>query len=258
MVATPSGTRAATSDYRRDPRLRRAPRGDFRTSGGVQPRAFGSPFEVGIRYQLAAFNSHAAADQLTSAANVLPNLHAYLLRPPVVYEAFPFFIPRPGIDAGAFPAYVPLPSFYIAEEATAGLLVVTPFSWFAAVAVVGLLASRMRRSSPTDDKHVGWLALTLAACAAVAAVPALVLALSSVRYQADWTSFVLILATIGFWSGHRRLASRPVAQRLWRHLAFGLALVTMILGPLLAVTSTSGHFEKHNPALLKRLQSWTR
>ena len=95
-----------------------------------------------MRYQLAAFDSNANYVRLASSANVIPNLYSYLLRPPVVTKFFPFFIPRPGVDDHAFPNAIRPHGFYIAEEATGGMLVVAPVCIFALAAVAGLFPRR--------------------------------------------------------------------------------------------------------------------
>jgi hypothetical protein len=220
---------------------------------GYNHARFGSFTEPGVRYQLAGFNSFKNFQTLTSGRNVVPNVYSYLFRAPLAKDVFPYLVPRKGLDA-AFPGWLPVPKFHVRDASVAGMLLVSPFVIFAGVALLPRTRGRGLRDDVAEPAGgVRWLSLTLAVTVALGAVPALVLSFSTMRYLADWTLPLLLLATIGFWSGCAARAGRAWPQRVW--LAGGAVLmsVTILVGPLLGVTSDLDQFARFNPALMKRM-----
>lgn len=73
------------------------------------------------------------------------------------------------------------------------------------------------------------------------------------RYLAELTPILGLLALIGFWQLFQRLAS----DRIWRSLAAIIAIlfaiVTILAGGLLAISSYQERFLTTNPALMGQL-----
>ena len=94
---------------------------------------FGTPLEFGQRYQLTSAN-YKATPALFSAGNLWPGLYSYALRPVrAARRQFPFVEAVGG--EGTFPSFVRIPKHYEFNEPIAGLLLVTPFLWLAALPV---------------------------------------------------------------------------------------------------------------------------
>ena len=109
---------------------------------GYNQVRFANWHEFGQRFQLTEANYH-DTPHLFQPANAVPGLYSYLLRPTLVHEKFPFFDARSG--DGTFPRLVRLPEHYEYNEPIAGLLLVTPAVWLAALPVGGLLAGAVAR-----------------------------------------------------------------------------------------------------------------
>jgi hypothetical protein len=214
---------------------------------------FGSPTELGIRYQLAGFHSYNEYTRLTGARNIIPNLRSYLVEPIPEADLFPFVRVPPGPGDTALADFIRRPVFVFARETPAGLLWVVPFACFALVPLKAPAGARFlprwARASPQTrdpDGSMGWIVSLLALCIPLLASPALILTVtsSSMRYQADWTTTLLLLAMIGFWTSIRRLAHRPRWREACCAAGVALAAITILAGPLLAVMRSPGHFTR--------------
>ena len=86
----------------------------------------------------------------------------------------------------------------------------------------------------------------------LAVLPVLILISNSARHMADVVPSLMILAAIGFWQG-LLLAPNRWLRRLWVCLAWILAIATVILGWLLAITGYEARFEVYNPELFERM-----
>jgi hypothetical protein len=73
------------------------------------------------------------------------------------------------------------------------------------------------------------------------------------RYLADWSVPLMLLAVIGFWRGAAARVDRPWSRRIWLAVGMLLMSVTVLSGPLLGVTGALDQFARHNPELLRRL-----
>jgi hypothetical protein len=98
-----------------------------------------------------------------------------------------------------------------------------------------------------------WLGIALLVYVAGAA-PFMILNVTTMRYEHDFASGVLLLAIFGGW---RLLAapSTPIGRRSIAWLYGTLAVATIVAGVLLGFGGYFKHFEHHNPALLHALQS---
>jgi hypothetical protein len=94
-----------------------------------------------------------------------------------------------------------------------------------------------------------WIALTVYV---VGAGPFLILNVTTMRYQHDFASGVMLMAIFGGW----RLLAAPASARGRRAAAwvYGLlAATTIVAGVLLGFGGYFKHFERHNPALTEKL-----
>jgi hypothetical protein len=227
---------------------------------------FGTPLETGLRYQLGEFRAPDTVRFNVSAGYLLPNLYAYLLRPPDVSKSFPFVLPRLGTDA-AYPPFIPLPPHYSHSDFGAGMLWVVPVVWFALLPLAGLWnrrlcciregageATAVPAAPPSESvDRAEQLAVRLLAAAAILsmAVP-LIWRFCAMRFLTDGGPPLFVLAFAGFCAG---LKHRRGRRARWLALAAGLAAVTALSGTLIGVTSDAHQFERQNPALFHRLQS---
>jgi len=202
---------------------------------------------------------------LPGVRHLLPDIYAFLFAPPRLGCAFPFLTSGWHTLRPSTPGW--LPFTYAADhhspEPTSGLLATAPFAWLAVVGVVmwaaeaksrwlDARASRtMSRSTWFTRSNWLWAALILYV---ISAAPFFILNVTTMRYEHDWASGVMLLAIFGGW----RLLDAPATSRGRRATAalyVVLAVVTIVIGVLLSFTGYFKHFERHNPALLHSLQA---
>jgi hypothetical protein len=166
------------------------------TLGCYNHARFGSFTEFGTNYQLTGRRYE------PNFGLVLPNLHAYLLRPFTLSCEFPFLVAP--IHAQALtPAWVPRSSGYSPKEPTVGLLFGVPFVLFggAAVWAAALSLARWHRNGLRGqaDLSLIWLVGCCGSIALLAGLPDLGVWFSTMRYLTDVTPAFLVLALAGFW-----------------------------------------------------------
>jgi hypothetical protein len=204
--------------------------------GAYNHARFGSPFEPGIRYQLAGFNSPREYGRLASARNVLPNLMTYCLELAPEAELFPYLRKPRGELVGAAD-YVRRPVQRVGRSVPVGTLLAAPMVLFAAVPLF------------VGRREISWHATMLGVCVVLAAVPSLLLTPTSqsMRYQADWAPALMILATIGVWAGLKRFEERGDVRRAILAAALILGGATILVALQLSVTRTPSHFDRNRP-----------
>jgi hypothetical protein len=219
--------------------------------GAYNHARFGAWAETGQRYQLGATDLRPLAGHIFSVRHLPPNLHSYLVRPVFVDDAFPFVRPLSATAPGSFPAWLPVPGEYDRTFAVTGLLLASPFLWFAFVAVFWL-ATRGHADPRAPRPALAWCVLCLLVTALLAAGPVLLLLGSTMRYLEDVTPCLTILAAIGFWLMRDRLPARPRRRGLALWAAF-CVLFSIAVGLLLAFSAEGQHFFRHNPDLMAAL-----
>jgi hypothetical protein len=213
---------------------------------------YGDWSEFGARYQL-------GNGQLTFGARFVPvNLLVYLLLPPSRSCTFPFISAEWNGTRGLLPRWVSWPADHRTNEPTIGLFVAASFTLLALVAaVVAAVRFVRRRRAGAPPRPLSWswrwlwgaLGLGLLTTAA----PLLLLCGTTMRYELDFASFLVLMAILGGWW----LLSLPRSRS--GRIAVGagyavLAAVTLVSGVLLGFTGYFVHFARHNPALLHTLE----
>jgi hypothetical protein len=198
---------------------------------------------------------------------LLPDSYAYAFAPPQWSCSFPYLSSAWSALRPSTPSWLPItwPADHHSPEPTIGLLTVAPFVSLALVAALAALGrARVQRASTDAPATPGfswaaatarrnwlWAALTIYVAGFG---PFMILNVTTMRYQHDFFSGVLLLAIFGGW----RLLTAPSTPRRRRAIAWlygGLAAITIVAGVLLGFGGYFKHFERHNPALLHALQS---
>jgi len=188
---------------------------------------------------------------------LLPDVYAYSIAPPRFTCWFPFLSSGWNTLRLSVPGWLSIPFSpdHHSAEPTIGLLTVAPFTVLALVAGV-VAAGRVRLARALADAprlmtRMNWLWVALILTVAGAA-PFLILNVTTMRYEHDFASGVVLLAIFGGW----RLLAAPSSARGRRVMAWTyglLALATIVAGVLLGFGGYFRHFEQHNPTLLRSL-----
>lgn len=216
---------------------------------------FGSVFETGYKYALTGKvpmqGPHAA---VFSPAYVVQNLYNYLLFPPRLRPAFPYFRQAVGLTTSVIPS-IPLPRLYGAQQIT-GLLCSAPFVFFAAVPASGLLRrfSSVRLETGSHDS-LHWLTIALLLSALVPFAVLLAYFWVAERFIADFLPALMLLSIIGFWQLGRWLPGSWYRRLLYIVVAVALMGSSMIISTLLAVSMNSDAFRQLNPVLWRQLSN---
>lgn len=212
---------------------------------------FGSWSEYGASYQM-------GVPFTMGPRFLLPNLWNYAFHPLHFSCEFPFLEVR--WNATVLPAWLPYPADYEPWEPLAGLFKVIPFSWLLAAPLLSFapaLRARARelQPNPREARRWRWFRCVLVVATLASSVPVLMLFVSSLRYQAEFTPGLLVLCTLAGWS----LLAAP-STRTGRTLAAlsytTLAIASIVLGALFGFSGYHRHFELNNPELWHRLREW--
>ncbi|MCW2985755.1 MAG: hypothetical protein JWR63_3325 [Conexibacter sp.] len=192
---------------------------------------FGSPVELGAKYQLAGVNQAEYAP--FTFGFLKPGLFYYLLEPPRLEPLFPF------VALGPPPLYPgDLPHGYIRAEPTAGLLPTTPF-----LLILALLPAAWRRWEPRLRRIV----LTVAALGlGILALTAGALWSTTERYVVDFMTFLLVAALLVWFTAlsserrrPRRIAAVAGGAALSWSVLYAVAVSFIGYGMPMAITKPS-------------------
>lgn len=231
------------------------------TLGWYNKARFGDWLEFGFKYQLTGMNTHIST---FSPANLLINLHNYLLNPYRLLSTFPYIKPILGGRFIFFPIRSPL-NYY--SEHTAGILLTTPFLLFALIPVVHLIGytgksvSGAIKKIPFRDEWSGdglfrWAALSLAGGAFLAFAPILVYIAGMMRFLGDVIPLLVLLSVFGLFMGRQYLEEKSAPVFWFNLLVVILTLYSITVSLLLAVTGAEARFEHLNPVLFEKLTRW--
>ncbi len=210
----------------------------------------GEPLKVGLRF-------------------VVPDLFAYLFCPPTHRCTFPFLFGLWTTTRALSPNWLSWPIDHRTFEPNVGLFVVVLFAWLAPAGLLLAIVRHFRhrglegpRSLPPSTSSSSsssawrwrwvWGAPILYTVAS--GLPLFLLSSATVRYEADFASGLLLIATLCGW----KLLSAPTSARgrlAVSVLYVALAVSTIVAGVLLGLSG--GYFEtfnRYNPQLLHHLQ----
>ena len=222
---------------------------------------FGSWTETGMRYMLTGINFHALGWSAFSPSDLFYNLHNYFLNPFRRLDVFPYIKP----DWGGRFIFFPIPgSAYSNSEQVSGLILTVPYLMLAAGPLILLLrrgwqvvSLRLHRNPPPEswrsDGFLVWTAFLLSGALLLALAPVLLFVTTSMRYLGDAVPLMTVLAALGFWLAARELAGKPAARGWFVILVVVLAIYSIVVSWLLAVTGYQARFEHLNPVLFDQL-----
>lgn len=221
---------------------------------------FGDVFETGHRFQLTGPALPAEYGRVISLEYILPNLYSYFFRPlDLRWGEFPFVF-TPYIREHMWPFFIRLPEHYGYSEPVAGILVTTPAVWFSLLPLVKVfvyfkawLEEKPVGSGLRPSKLLTWWWLMLAGGALLLFGLILVFISSAMRYLADGTAVLVLLAAMGFWWGWTALRDHPVLRRVLSLAALGLILVSLVFSQLGNFQNYDDRFKENNPVLYEAL-----
>jgi hypothetical protein len=217
---------------------------------------FGDPFETGIHYTLTLLT----LTKMMNAGYIAINSYLYWLKPPDFIAQFPFLfvLENPSPPIPWFVASPPMP--YHLKEPIAGILWMQPFAVFALPAAQYAWAAKARiyhtflPSSPgaATPQALGWLITACAGYTIFAMAPLLTFWMASMRYTADFSSTMLLLACIGGMLMQEKFSQASGWKVIYKLLFVVIVGITVLIGALVWVDCDHGYLERFNPELLER------
>jgi len=209
---------------------------------------FGSIIENGFYYILPTnVDYQKYYRELISPIFIPQNFYNYFLFPFSIQSQFPYFYAEIGNLKPILSSYL-LPSFYLSQKIT-GLVYTVPFSVFALIPSLLYLKNLNKRKTaqklPNDDERrtLNWVTLTLSgACLAVFGF-LLSFYCIAMRYFEDAMPSLIMLSIVGFWQGFEALSQKPILKRLYAFLGVVLAVTSILLSTLIALSVNQGRFE---------------
>jgi tetratricopeptide (TPR) repeat protein len=189
-------------------------------------RRFGSPFEFGVRYQLAP--APAGHTQYFSPRFIWFNLRVYFLEPERWSFRFPF------VHEIAVP---PAPAGYGAVEGPFGILTNVPLVWLALAAPLA-----WRRRTGQSASALRWFVMAATLFFGICALTLGFYWWANFRYEVELLPALLLLAAVGILGLEQVLADQPVRRRAARW-GWGLLLGFSVAFNLLA--SVQHYAEAH-------------
>ncbi len=218
---------------------------------------FGSVFETGLRYTLTFHNLDKFYGESFSLFYVLPSLWIYLFNPIEIQARFPFVL----ATYGHFPSFLSLskPNIYHSDQIT-GLAFCVPFILFSVVSVVNavsLISQRLIKRHPTTDEGKGeallWISICLAGSGFLTFAAILFYFNITMRFLAEFIPSLMLLSILGVWQGYHLLQRKPLGRHIYVFFTLYLAVVTILVSLLLAMSENYNRFQHYNPHLMKQL-----
>jgi tetratricopeptide (TPR) repeat protein len=179
---------------------------------------FDSPFEFGVRYELAG-DSHSGSVRYLSLGYLWFNLRLYFLKSVGWSRHFPF------VEKMVVTTW---PSGHGNVEGPFGILANVPLAW---LALAVPLAWRGR--SKEDGSILRWFVTAVALLFGISALTMGLFYFTCVRYEVEFLPALLLLAVVGILGLERALADRPGWRRAVRGV-WGLLLGFSVVFNLLA------------------------
>jgi hypothetical protein len=220
---------------------------------------FGSMVEFGHRYQLTRENYYLQQDIVLSGAYIVHNLYNYLVNSIRFLPVFPFVKPIWG-KLNIWPFNIWAPKSYRIEQ-VAGVLITTPYVWFALISALILFRHIYRRRNVPSDplkNAIGssekWLIIALLGAMILEFSPLLVFHTTTMRYLTDFVPTLVLLSTIGSYQVYRQTSEHTARRKAFLTVLIITALISALLGFLLSVTGYAARFENLNPELFGRIE----
>jgi hypothetical protein len=201
---------------------------------------FGSVFETGFSYALAAVNLQKYHNLLFSPVYIIQNLYNYVLKSPASTRYFPFIHPEMGIKNELFEFYS-LPEVYETSPIT-GLFLMTPFLVFIIVPIITLLTKNTQnksiKSTQKDNLNniMDWMITSLFGAFLSGFGLLMIFFWAAMRYMGDFLPALTVLSILGFWQGYQLLAQKPHYQKIYLILGIILAGTSVIVNLLLSIS----------------------
>lgn len=219
---------------------------------------FGSVFESGLRYQLSGIDYRNHFKDIFSLSYIPANLYNYLLTPFKYIRTFPFLKPYSGDQS--FALFHRVPGFYYSREKITGLLYTAPFLLFALISV-SVTAAKVLEKHPNDSsgdaianqKSLAWISIVLAGVASASFIIIMIYFYATMRFIDDFMPALVLFALIGFWQGYQSLSRWRTIQISYSILAIGLAVATIVISTVLAISGYKERFSELNPTLFHSL-----
>lgn len=233
----------------------------FVALGWYNAARFGSPFESGLRYQLTWSNLNLNHGQLFALKYVLPNLYNYILLPFATQAGFPFVAARSAI----FPPFFD-PSNFAAyhAEALAGLIVGAPFLIFALLPCAAIFQKLKASTAKLERQNLkpastlqDWICIGLLGSSLISLLSVSFYFYITMRYLADFTLTLVLVAVIGFWQGLSLQPASGIKRTAYSISAGALALWSIGMSILLAA-AVSNPFSTLNPHLFQQILALAR
>jgi hypothetical protein len=264
------------------PRATGEPRRDVRTSvrrGVLQALCLGAPLGlmVGLlllynQLRFDRWSEFGTGVQLTTMKFELSwlywpvNAYSYALRAFTLSCEFPYVLQGVHQGASALPGWLPPPQGYFITEPLVGFLQAVPCLWLVPVAVwAGVRAARQLRATEVAEAGASgapplwalararlWCVGSFAVAGSVSGVMVMGLYIATMRYLADVTYGLVLLAVFAAFT--LESAARWRWQR-WAAIALFalLASATVGAGLLLGYQGYNEHFQRFNPRLAQKL-----
>jgi hypothetical protein len=221
--------------------------------GAYNAVRFGSVFDFGLDYMLTSHNNREFKGDFFSREYIPANIYNYFLHDAQRIRPFPYFRATIGEETEVFDSAVPEP--YYAEEVT-GLVYILPFAAFAFVPALQMILKRIRRRDSSDSEQaLDWLTPALSGAIPIVFGHILIYCYGTMRYLADATPMMAVLAALGFWTGYRAVTSDAFVRFVYAGIAILLAGVS-ILFPWLTALLSAHRINQISPQILPALNQF--
>jgi hypothetical protein len=221
---------------------------------------FGSPFDVGMQYQLAGIHvrEYLKNHTVESPAYIFFNLASYFFYPVQKVETFPF------ITSAWHPTVANPDLGFQFIEPVAGVMTTTAFFWFLALpVVVGIFQIHHRRLMGINSERPvasvskslpskAWVVHLFAGLAVMAFLLISLLYTSTMRYIFDFAPSLYMLAVISLMQGFNIFKHR-LAHLILIVFFLTTGIATIVNGILLGFIGYENIFSQTNPNLFQSL-----
>ena len=221
--------------------------------GAYNAVRFGSVFDFGLDYMLTSHNNREFKGDFFSREYIAANTYNYFLHGVQRIRPFPYFRATIGEETEVFGTAIPEP--YYAEEVT-GLVYILPFAIFAFVPALQMVLKKLRRRDDADSEQgLNWLIAALSGAILIVFGHIMIYCYGTMRYLADATPMMVVLASLGFWTGYRAVKSDAFVCFAYTSFGFLLAAVSIAF-PWLTALLSAHRINQFSPQVLPALNQF--